>query len=232
MRIFIVEDEAVIAQRLERLLRAEAADTRLHIDRFATFEAAQQALSEKTVDIVFLDLNLNGKDGFDLVKDAVSGAFHTVVVSAHTERAIEAFELGVLDFVGKPFNAARIRKTLERIDGVRSSHPAATLAIRSAGRVDLVPVAEIAFVRAAGSYAELVMRNGAVHIHSKSLDRLLSILPASFERIHRSYLARLDDIAQVRVREGSRYTAVLSTGETLPIGRTRVEAVKARLGQT
>ncbi|MEM8485973.1 MAG: LytTR family DNA-binding domain-containing protein [Bacteroidota bacterium] len=230
MRIFIVEDEPVIAQRLERLLRAEAPDGRLDIDRYATFEAAQHALAEDKVDVVFLDLNLNGKDGFDLVKNAVSGAFHTVVVSAHTERAIEAFEIGVLDFVGKPFNAARIRNTLDRINGARASHPAATLAVRSAGRVDLVPVAELAYVRAAGSYAELILRNGTVHIHSKSLEKLLSILPASFERIHRSYLVRLDNIAQVRVREGSRYTAVLTTGEKLPIGRTRVEAVKRRLG--
>ncbi len=229
MRIFIIEDEPVIAQRLERLLRAAAADIVLQIDKYATFETAQLALEQQAVDVVFLDLNLNGEDGFDLVKDAVAGAFHTIVVSAHTERALEAFEIGVLDFIGKPFNAARISKTFARIQGTRASHPAATLAIRSAGRVDLVSVADIAFVRAAGSYAELVLRDGSVRIHSKSLDRLLDILPASFERIHRSYLARLADIVQVRVREGSRYSAVLASGETLPIGRTRVETIKARL---
>ena len=230
MRVFIIEDEPVIAQRLERLLRAAATDVLFEIDKYATFEAAQLALKHHSVDVVFLDLNLNGKDGFDLVKDAVAGAFHTVVVSAHTERALEAFEIGVLDFIGKPFNAERIGKTMARIQGARASHPAATLTVRSAGRLDLVSVADIAFVRAAGSYAELVLRDGSVRVHSKSLDRLLDILPPSFERIHRSYLARLADIVQVRVREGSRYSAVLNSGEILPIGRTRVETIKARLG--
>lgn len=230
MRILIVEDELVIAQRLERFLILELAGTLTHLDRCATLDEAEKWLTQNPVDVVFLDLNLNGQDGFSLVKDIASRAFHTVVVSAHTERAIEAFEIGVLDFVGKPFSAERIHKTAERLHGARANQPAASLSIRSAGRIDLVPIPSIAFIKAAGSYSELVLRDGTVRVHSKSLDRLLTILPATFERIHRSYVVRLDEIAQIRVREGSRYAAVLDSGDELPIGRTRVETLKTRLG--
>lgn len=228
MRVLIVEDEPPIARRLARLLREEG-DEISSIETCATLDQSRAVLSRQDVDVVFLDLNLNGRDGFDLVQDAAAQAFHTVVVSAHTERALEAFEIGVLDFVGKPFGAERIRATLERLRGARAEHPAASLAVRSAGRMDLVPVADVAYVRAAGSYSELVLRDGSVRLHSKSLDRLLSVLPATFERVHRSYLVPMKDVARLRVQEGSRYALVLKSGQEIPVGRSRVEAVRARL---
>ena len=229
MRVLIVEDEPPIARRLARLLREEGGGDVAGVEVCATLAEAEGALARGGVDVVFLDLNLNGRDGFDLVRDAAAGPFHTVVVSAHTERALEAFEVGVLDFVPKPFGAERVRATLDRLRGARADHPAASLAVRSAGRVDLVPVAEVAYVRAAGSYSELVLRDGSVRLHSKPLDRLLTVLPASFERVHRSYLVRLDEVVRLRVREGSRYAVVLASGVEVPVGRTRVEAVRARL---
>lgn len=229
MRVLIVEDELVIAQRLERLLRAEAGDELASVDVEATLAGARQWLGSHPVDVVFLDLNLNGRDGFDLVAEAASGAFHTVVVSGHVERALEAFEIGVLDFVPKPFDGPRLRKTLSRLRGARPEHAAASIAVRLPGRVEFVPVAEIAYVRAAGAQSDLVLRDGTERLCSKPLDRLLDILPADFERVHRSYLIRLDEVARIRVQKGSRYSAVLAGGEEVPIGRTRLEAVRRRL---
>ena len=229
MRALIVEDEPPIARRLARLLREEGGGDVAVVGVCATLAEAEGALVRGGVDVVFLDLNLNGRDGFELVRDAAAGPFHTVVVSAHTDRALEAFEVGVLDFVPKPFGAERVRATLDRLRGARADHPAASLAVRSAGRVNLVPVAEVAYVRAAGSYSELVLRDGSVRLHSKPLDRLLTVLPASFERVHRSYLVRLDEVVRLRVREGSRYSVVLASGEEVPVGRTRADAVRSRL---
>lgn len=227
MRVLIVEDEPVIARRLARLLREEGGIT--SVETCATLGGAEALLARGGIDVVFLDLNLNGRDGFDLLAGAVAGAFHTVVVSAHTERALEAFEVGVLDFVGKPFGAERIRTTLARLRGARADHPAASLAVRTAGRIDLVAVADVVVVQAVGAYSELVLRDGSRRLHSKPLDRLLAVLPAAFERVHRSYLVRLDEVVRLQVREGSRYTAVLRSGEEIPVGRTRVDAVRARL---
>ena len=196
--------------------------------KFIYFEGQLQQLVSEKVARATLRLLREKTDAQLLHFDA--SAFHTVVVSAHTERAMEAFELGVLDFIGKPFSVERIQKTVDRLRGTRASNPAKTLAVRSAGRIDLVPISEIAYIRAAGSYTELVLRNGAIRVHSKSLDRLLSILPTTFERVHRSYLIRLDEVVQIRVKEGSRYSAVLSSGEEIPVGRTRVSMIRQRLG--
>lgn len=229
MRVLLVEDEPVIARRLERLLRAEAGAEIARVDTCATLDDARARLADGDVDVLFLDLNLNGRDGFDLLADATASAFHTVVVSAHAERAIEAFALGVLDFVPKPFGAERLRVTLDRLRGARAEHPAARLAVRSAGRLDLVPVADVLYVEAAGAYSELILRDGSRRLHGKPLDRLLAVLPATFERVHRSFLVRLDEVVRLRTREGSRYALVLASGEEVPVGRTRVDAVRARL---
>ncbi|MEM0964059.1 MAG: LytTR family DNA-binding domain-containing protein [Bacteroidota bacterium] len=227
--MLIVEDEVVIARRLERLLREAAGDEIASIETCPSLDEAETLLTRRDIDVLFLDLNLNGRDGFDLLATSAASPFHTVVVSAHTERAIEAFDFGVLDFVGKPFGAERLRTTLDRLRGARAEHPAASLAIRSAGRIDLVRVADVAYVRAAGAYSDLVLRDGSIRLHSKSLDRLLAVLPATFERVHRSYLIRMDEVVRLRASEGSRYHAVLASGDEVPVGRTRVEAVRQRL---
>jgi two-component system response regulator LytT len=102
MRILIVEDERPTAEDIkmlvEHILNKEI--TSIHIE--TTLDSAMWYLKEKSIDVLLLDLNLNSKDGFQLLKQVVSQSFHTIVISANTNRAIEAFENGVLDFIPKP----------------------------------------------------------------------------------------------------------------------------------
>lgn len=237
MRILIVEDEPAIAQRLERLLRAAAKPQPLVIECCAGVEPARRRLSadslaERPIDAVFLDLNLSGHDGFELLAPVSADSFHVVVVSAHGSRALEAFEIGVLDFVPKPFNVDRLARTWARLQGLRGEPAAKSLAIRTPGRIEYVAVDDVLYVRAEGATSELVLRDGSVRFHPKSIDRLLTLLPPTFERVHRSYLLRLDQLVSLKVRTGSRYSAILESGVEIPVGRTRVEALRARLGET
>ena len=75
---------------------------------------AEEHLVENEVDVLLLDLNLQGHDGFELLKNQVAKAFHTVVISAYGEKALEAFDYGVLDFIEKPFEAERLLLLVER----------------------------------------------------------------------------------------------------------------------
>lgn len=229
MRLLIVEDEATVARRLARLLEEVAGGEIQALHRCTTLEEAQLWLESNEVDAVFLDLNLNGEDGFDLLAEFSSRSFHTVVVSGHAERALEAFEFGVLDFIPKPFGAERVAKTVERLRGAHTDQPVSALAIRSPGRVDFVPIAEIDYIRASGSFSELVLLDGSTRLHHKPLERLRSLLPAVFERVHRSYLVRVDAIVRLRVQRGSRYSAELRSGAEVPVGRTKVEDLRERL---
>ena len=229
MRVLMVEDEAVPARRLERLIRELLGTDLEHLESLSHVDDAIDRILESPVDLVFLDLNLHGQDGFDLLRRAVSGAFHTIVVSAHTERALEAFELGVLDFVPKPFTRDRLRSAIERAAGSGPDPRALKyLAVRRSGNIQLVPIDDVVFVRAADDYAELHTGDGQVHLHDKTLSKLATLLPEPFERVHRSYLVDLRQARHLKSEPGSRYFLELKDGRQIPVGRTRVRALRRR----
>jgi len=230
MRILVVEDEAIVARRLSRLIRDIVGAELERLDELDHLGDAMDRVLEIPYDLVFLDLNLHGQDGFELLRQAVSGAFHTIVVSANTDRALEAFELGVLDFVPKPFSRQRLGQAIARVSGQGSSPSVlGYLAVRRAGQVTLVPIDDVLYVKAADDYAELHTRDGHVHLHDKTLAKLEALLPEHFERVHRSYLVDLRHARRLDSEPGSRYRLVLEDETEIPVGRTRVQALRERL---
>lgn len=231
MRLVLIEDEPLVAQRLARFCREVlgAGLEKLHVAN--TFDAASAWLAENPVDVVLLDLNLQGEDGMELLRRSVAGSFHTIIVSANTDRALEAFQYGVLDFVPKPFSRERLAQALARASGplARGGPPTKLLAVRKAGRVELVAVDAVLYVQGAGNYSELVLQDGRRELHDKTLERLEAILPGDFERIHKSYLVRLSAVKALHASEGSHYEAELRDGRRLPVGRTRYKELRAKL---
>lgn len=230
MKILVVEDEAVIARRIVRMLgeilgdQLERADVCDHLD-----DAAAQ-LRSAVPDLVCLDLDVQGDDGFELLRRAAAGAFHTVVVSAHTDRAVEAFELGVVDFVPKPFTVERLRQAVDRARGVAGvAHPLRYLAVRAADGIELIAIDRVHHISAADDYAELHLDDGRTRLHDKSLATLEVLLPRHFVRIHRCHVVDLRRARVLRAEPGSRYVLVLAGGVELPVGRTRVAALRERM---
>lgn len=229
--ILIVEDEPLVAKRLLRLID-EILGARLNaINHAISVTDAENLLSAADYDLILLDLNLAGEDGFDLLKQFTAKAAHTIVVSAQTERALEAFEYGVLDFVPKPFTKERLEKALTRLWDWTNDTPAITkhLAFETHGGVDVVALNDILFFKAADKYSEAVMESGLTKFHGKSLHRLEHILSNEFVRTHKSYLVHQKAISNVRSLEGSRYCLELCNGDNLPVGRTRVDHVRQLL---
>ena len=233
MRVLIVEDEPLVRQRLLRMC-TEHAGNRARFDAVGSLEDASEQLQRKLYDGVLLDLNLEGEDGFALVRQAVAGAFHTIVVSAHRERAIEAFELGALDFVPKPFSRERLAQSLDRLldAGRVRGGMARYLGVWRAHGVALVELSEVQWIRADGEHSEVRMQCGRSELHDKPLLRLEAILPPSFVRCHRSWLVNLDHVDRLTAGTGSRYTLSLRDGSTIPVGRSQVSALRALLGST
>ena len=230
MRILIVEDEAVIARRLARLVRELLGDQLTRLDTCDDLDDAARHLAGAAYDLVFLDLDVQGDDGFHLLRSAVAGAFHTVVVSAHTERAIEAFELGVVDFVPKPFSLARLRQAVDRARGVTAvAQPLRYLAIRAPDGVELIALDQVRHISAADDYAELHLDDGSTRLHDKSLTTLAAVLPTHFVRIHRCHLVDLRRASRLRAEPGSQYALILADGTELPVGRTRIAALRERM---
>ena len=232
MRVLIVEDEPLIAQRLERFCREILGEKLESIRGAALFSEASARLDESPIDLLLLDLNLHGRDGMELLQTSVAGSFHTIIVSANTEQALRAFEFGVMDFVPKPFSKERLALAIARVterEG-RAAGAAKFLAVKKYGRVELVEIDRVLYVEGAGAYAELVLADGKHELHDKTLEKLHALLPPGFERIHKSYVVRWSAVKALHASEGSHYEAELRNGVRLPVGRTRYKELREKLG--
>jgi DNA-binding LytR/AlgR family response regulator len=229
MRVVIVEDEIVVARRLERLVREALGEALEHVDLCIDLGVAVKALDRGEGAVLLLDLDLGGRDGFELLRRAVAEPFQTVVVSANTDRAVEAFELGVVDFVPKPFTLERIAKALQRVRNGRREARAAYLAVTLAGRVDLVAVDSVLAIHGADDYSELETADGGRHLHKKTLSQLESLLPPEFARVHRSHIVNLRHAKGLASESGARRVVILSNGTAVPVGRAYGERLRKRM---
>ncbi len=230
MNILIVEDESRIAKRIERMTRDIFGNTLQSLKRINTLHEALRFIENSSLDLVLLDLNLNGDNGFDLLTTAVSESFHTIVISANKDQAITAFEYGVLDFVPKPFNRDRLEQAFNRTiaKAIAANNKVKFLAIKKRGRIQLIPIEEVLYIKGAGAYTELFLANGKKELHDKSLEKLEQLLSPTFERIHKSYLVKLSEVKEIIVKPGSKYMAELKNGTLIPIGRTKYKDLKAK----
>ena len=228
MRVVVVEDETTVAKRLERLIRETLGTELATLRVFHTLDDADDFIATNAVDLMFLDLNLGGRDGFELLQAVVARSFHTIVVSAYAERAIEAFEFGVLDFVSKPFTQARLRKALARYESSSRQQRTRYIAIKRGGVIEPVALDRVEFFRGANVYSEAVLLDGTVLLHDKSLARLEQVLPAHFERVHKSYLANLSQVSTIH-QAGNNASLEMRSGTRIPVSRSRAAALKSRL---
>src|SRR5689334_17677268 len=162
LRVLAVDDEPPALDELAYLLRADARVGRLHTAGDAT--EALRVLRDMDIDAVFLDIRMPGLDGMELAR--VLGRFAkppaVVFVTAYDDRAAEAFDLGVTDYVRKPVQAERIAESLRRVLAGRlvAAHPAVaaqreragdpTIPVELAGTTRMLPRSSVRWVEAQG----------------------------------------------------------------------------------
>jgi DNA-binding LytR/AlgR family response regulator len=224
MRILIVEDEPLVAQRLERLVRAVLGTELQSLRTAATLDVAAARLDKVDDMVVLLDLNLAREDGFSLLRRALAEPWSTIVVSGSTERALEAFELGVVDFVPKPFTVERLQIAFQRVRERRGGDHTRHLAVAYAGHVELVPLAEVVAIHGDDDYSSVELTNGQRRLHKRTLTQLESLLPKEFMRVHRSHIANLK---QVRRLEGR--VLKLANGTEVSVGRAYARRLARRM---
>lgn len=224
MRILIVEDEDLIAQRIKRLTQEILGNQLQHLAIHPTFESAQAYIQDHPLDILMLDLNLNGVDGFQLLEKSVAQSFQTIILSAYPDRAIMAYEYGVLDFIAKPFNKTRLQKAFERYQNqqYRAEHHTKYLAVKKRQKLHLVAIEDIAYLQGAGNHSELHLTSGQIELHDKSLQHIVKLLPQQFKRVHKSYIVNMQLVRAI----SSQYEITLENDACIPISRTQYKQLK------
>jgi len=232
LHVLIVDDEPLGRQRLRTLLASEPDIA--SIDECGDGASAVTAVLRRRPDVLFLDIEMPGMNGFDVV-DAlgVEKMPPVVFVTAYDEHAVRAFESCALDYLLKPSSRARVRRSLERVRTqlalASSQHEAALLelmasrprriAVRVGERSIYVPVDEIDWVEAAGNY--IVLHAGCEnHIIRETLASLETRLdPGVFQRFSRSTIVNLRRVRELLSVFPGEHVAVLRDGQRIPITR-------------
>jgi len=221
MRVIIIEDEPPIAEDIEAACLEMFGDRIRQISVFHSLEKSSNYLETHPIDLCLLDLNLHGENGYEILKQAACVAFKTIVISAYTNQAIEAFELGVIDFVPKPFSKERLKKAFERYLGIteKPDKKIKYFVIRRQGKYHLISLRDICYFRSEGYLVEVHLKSGKSELTDKSLSQLEQILPDHFIRIHRSYIVDLREVVSYYHNKGGLYHVILKDETVLPLGR-------------
>lgn len=228
MKILIVEDVTLIAERVERLtkLYLKADITKIKICH--TLDEAKLVIKEENFDLLFLDLNLNGLDGFELLNEAVSESFKTIVITANKTEAARAFDLGVFDFISKPITKDRFQTAMNRIsDSLNGGNGFVNyLSIKTHGKIELIDINDVNYIKASGHYSEIFTKKNKSYLHDKNLEKLMITLPSRFFRTHKSYAVNTEKIKEILNYGAGKYEAVLNSGDKIPISRSFYKEIK------
>ena len=230
MNILLLEDEVTIGDRIEKFARRILGTQLRQFNRIEVLSEAMDFLEKNSIELLLLDLNLNGEDGFKVLHEMTSRSFQTIVISANTDRALEAFHYEVLDFIAKPFTEKRLRESFARLEkSVSSGKDLRFLSVAFHGTIQLIPIEDLTYIQADHNCSVVHVRGGRSYIHQKSLQSLLKVLPIHFLRIHRSYIVNEHSIHKVIKHGAGKYEIWLHTPSiTLPLSRARYHALKHR----
>jgi DNA-binding LytR/AlgR family response regulator len=236
VRALAVDDEPPALDELAYLLRDAEQVASVLTAGDAT--EALRVLRDTEVDVVFLDIRMPGLDGLELAR--VLSRFArppaVVFVTAHDDRAVDAFDLGAVDYLLKPVRPDRLAETLRRVLTLRATAPRPpaprapadeVIPVELAGRTRMLPRSAVRWVEAQGDYARLHTADGShlVRVPLAVLEERWA--DAGFVRIHRSYLVALRLISELRLAQGG-YVVRVGDRE-LPVSRRHTRELKDRL---
>ena len=248
IRTVIADDQPMARERLTALL-SEEPDVEL-VAACASGTEAVNAIQRHRPDLVFLDMQMPELDGFGVIAAVGPERMPSVVfVTAYDEFALRAFDVHAVDYLLKPFGRQRFQQALDRardhlsreragdlarrlvalVEEVRPGHPRRErLVVRSGARVAFVEVANIDWVEAEGNYVRLHVGEES-HLIRATMHGVEKRLGERFARIHRSRIANVDKVHELRIATNGEYEVVLRSGRALRVSRLYREKVQQSL---
>ena len=251
----VIADDEELARRGLRALSQRCEDLEL-ICECRNGREAVDAIYRHRPDLVFLDVQMPGKTGFDVIS-AITDIErpHVVFVTAYDKFALRAFEVHALDYLLKPVNEERFDAALARVrvamahatdkamvqrGRVAAALPVATsastvsavdrLAIKANGRIVVIRVTDIDWIEADGDYVSVHVGEKTWLMRETIAAVELRLALSGFVRIHRSALVNAERVTELRPRDKGEYTVVLNDGTELKLTRNYRASVERLVG--
>jgi two-component system LytT family response regulator len=251
IRVVIADDEPLARERLRSLLAAHTG-----VDLVAECSDGLQAIlaiEEHSPDLAFLDVQMPGATGFDVISAVGADRMPAVVfVTAYDKYALRAFDVHALDYLLKPFDRERFeqalrraqdhlrhgtngdleRRLIELMQDLRPSDPRVErFVVKAGGRVFFVRASEIDWIEAAGNYVKLHVGT-ETHLFRETMNALEHRLdPQAFFRIHRSHIVNIERIKELQPWFNGEYVVILHNGVRLTLSRTYRDKLQEQIGR-
>jgi two-component system LytT family response regulator len=247
IRTLIADDEPLARRRLRAFLRPEA-DVEI-VGECGNGPAAVESIRQLKPRLVFLDVQMPGMDGFEVLQALPPRERPVVVfVTAYDQYAVQAFEERALDYLLKPFpksrfedTMARVRERIERpeldegrepVSGLVSAMgPKTHLVVKTGTHSVLLQVARIEWLAAEGDYVR-IHAGRENYLTRQTMNRIESQLGAArFVRVHRSTIVNVEFIRQIHSLPGGDHAITLKDGTQVTLSRGYRERLELALGQ-
>ena len=251
LKTLVVDDEPLARERVVSLLQGEQ-DIEL-LGECRDGQEAIAAIQQLSPDLVFLDVQMPGADGFQVLQAVGPERMPMVIfVTAYDQHALRAFEVRALDYLLKPFDRDRFHHAVQRAKSsieqqetgdlgrrllalVKDLRPAAPktdrLVVKSGGRLFFLRTDEIDWIEAAGNYARLHVGSDT-HLLRETMTSLEGRLdPEKFFRIHRSRIVNMERIQELQPWFNGEYVVLLRNGTKVTLSRGYREKLQERLGK-
>lgn len=231
LRVAIVDDEALARRGMRRLLEkhpqieviGEAASAKLAVD----------LIRAERPDAVFLDIEMHGESGFDVLRDLESPP-DVVFVTAHDRYAVKAYDFSVLDYLLKPVDPKRLAAAIARLERSQAARQvlrkseAPALRLRTSTRTVIQRIETVVALRADGDYTRVFVVSGQTILVGRSLGKFETQLPSPpFLRVHRSLIVNMDKIREIEmVDRNTMHLGLEGCAEAFTVGRATAARIR------
>ena len=224
LRVLLIDDEKNALTALRKMLEQFCPDVTVMGEAQTALEGLR-LIREHNPDLVFLDVEMPGGTGFDLLETLDKKNFATIFTTAHEQYTIPALRAGAVDYLLKPVSLDELRGAIKRVVSTNEKRGAAQaenlrVSISNSEGTWFVAATDIVCIEGDGRYSRFYLADGKEHLVSRNLGELEEELgPAKFFRAHKSWLVNCQHVKQISSADGG--FAVLSNGKEIEISRRK-----------
>ena len=248
IKAIIVDDEPLSREKIRIL--AESNDQVEIIDEAKNFSEAKALIGKLQPELIFLDINMPGKSGIELISELGKNAPFVIFTTAHSDYAAEAFNLNAVHYLLKPFDQQKfdnaVQRAIERISAKRSGEImdeiqnvisskqkleifSDRIPIKYQGKIILVAVDDICFIEADKNYAVVNLKDKEYRMRTTLNELGEKLDPDSFIRVHKSFIVKKSFVQELEPTFNNEFIIKLNNGKKIPTGRAFKQNVEKLL---
>ena len=208
------------------------------------FEGAK-AIQQHEPDLVFLDIQMPKLTGFEML-ELLDKIPNIIFTTAFDEYAIKAFEKNAIDYLLKPISKDRFEQAIikfksnyntfsaptntDKLNSIMEEETLERIVVKNGAQIKIIPVQQVSHLEAYDDYVKIHTKEG-VFLKNKTMSSFEKQLdPKQFVRVHRSFIAKVDQLAKIELLEKESYIATLTNGEKINISKSGYARLKQIIG--